>query len=76
MRKAQFLFKNQLIGAAFNTWKGKHLRKRRIRNMTAKAGRRFLNVHLAKAFEPWAAKARQTTRDKHEVSEVSHHEPS
>jgi hypothetical protein len=63
-----------LIAKAFAAWKQRYLQVKKLENLKRKALQRFLNVLLAKTFQPWAAMARQTVKNRHEASVISNFE--
>ena len=63
-----------LLSKAFEGWKQHYLRFKRLQNLNRRALQRFFNVLLAKSFQPWAALARQTAKNRQEASVVSNFE--
>jgi hypothetical protein len=63
-----------LLASAFDQWKDEYLHARRMRNLSSKAAARFINILVAKCFQPWAAMARQTYKNKHEATVISNFE--
>jgi FtsZ-binding cell division protein ZapB len=63
-----------LLARAFSAWKQRYLRFKRLKHLQYRALQRFLNVLLAKTFQPWAAMARQTAKNRHEATVISNFE--
>lgn len=74
LRKVVARFRLQLLCAAFEGWKQRYVHARRLKYLKVKAVERFFNFRLAICFQPWAAMARQTTKNRHEASVISNFE--
>ena len=63
-----------LLARAFAAWKQRYLRFKRLEHLKRRALQRFLNVMLAKTFQPWAAMARQTAKNRQDADAISNFE--
>lgn len=71
MRRVYVRLTKQLLVMAFAAWKFQWAHTRRLSNLRGKALARFRNLCVAKCFQPWAAMARQTFKDRQEATVLS-----
>ena len=64
----------QTLASAFYEWNMRYRHEKRLANMKLKAAARFFNYLLAMCFQPWAAAARQNTKNRHEATVMSNFE--
>ena len=74
LQKVYVRLTKKAFAAAFEEWKKRHRHKKRLANLRLKAAARFFNYLLAMCFQPWAASARQQTKNRHEATVMSNFE--